>query len=130
MAAAAKSVVDRYDHYDHYEEIVHCAKKALSYGGDGNLYLLTPQLTEPGIRAKCGDCTLVIFPNGRTMMIDAGYIACSGHIIRLLEDLGITHLDYFVLSHAHDDHAGGALAVAEYLYDHGGSIDAFTGLPM
>ena len=125
MAAAAKSVVDRYDHYDHYEEIVHCAKKALSYGGDGNLYLLTPQLTEPGIRAKCGDCTLVIFPNGRTMMIDAGYIACSGHIIRLLEDLGITHLDYFVLSHAHDDHAGGALAVAEYLYDHGGSIDAF-----
>ena len=69
-------------------------KKALSYGGDGNLYFLTPDLTEAGIRAKCGDCTLVVFPNGKTMMIDAGYIACSAHIISLLEDLGLHHLDY------------------------------------
>jgi beta-lactamase superfamily II metal-dependent hydrolase len=35
------------------------------------------------------------------------------------------HLDYFVLSHAHDDHAGGALAVAQYLYEHGGGIDVY-----
>ena len=49
------------------------------------------------------------------MMIDAGYIACSEHIIRLLSDLGLTHLDAFVLSHAHDDHAGGALAVSRNL---------------
>ncbi|HAD55770.1 MAG TPA: hypothetical protein DCG10_11425 [Lachnospiraceae bacterium] len=109
---------------DRYEEMVDCVKKALSYGGDGNLYFLTPDLTEPGIRAKCGDCTLVVFPNGKTMMIDAGYIACSAHIISLLEDLGLHHLDYFVLSHAHDDHAGGALAVAQYLYEHGEGIDA------
>lgn len=72
---------------DHYEEMVYCVKKALSYGGDGNLYFLTPDLTEAGIRAKCGDCTLVVFPNGKIMMIDAGYIACSAHIISLLEDL-------------------------------------------
>ena len=110
---------------DRYEEMADCVKKALSYGGDGNLYFLTPDLTEPGIRAKCGDCTLVIFPNGRTMMIDAGYIACSAHIISLLENLGLYHLDYFVLSHAHDDHAGGALAVAQYLYEHGGGIDVY-----
>ena len=123
MAGAAVS--EKQKPSDQYEQIIQCARRALSYGGDGNLYLLTPRLTEPGIRAKCGDCTLAIFPNGRTMMIDAGYIACSEHIIRLLSDLGLTHLDAFVLSHAHDDHAGGALAVAEYLYDHGGGIDAF-----
>ena len=105
---------------DHYEEMVYCVKKALSYGGDGNLYFLTPDLTEAGIRAKCGDCTLVVFPNGKTMMIDAGYIACSAHIISLLEDLGLHHLDYFVLSHAHDDHAGGLQQVAEYIYGQDG----------
>lgn len=37
---------------DHYEEMVYCVKKALSYGGDGNLYFLTPDLTEAGIRAN------------------------------------------------------------------------------
>ena len=62
----------------------------------------------------------MVFPNGKTMMIDAGYIACSAHIISLLEDLGLHHLDYFVLSHAHDDHAGGLQQVAEYIYGQDG----------
>lgn len=108
-----------------YGEIVGQVRDVLKKGGDGNLYLLTPRLTQMGIRAKCGDCTLIVFPNGQTMMIDAGYVACCNHIIHLLKDLELNHLDYFVLSHAHDDHAGGALAVAQYLYEAGGGIDFY-----
>lgn len=110
---------------DRYHEMIHLVRLALEGGGDGNLYFMTPSLTVPGIRSKCGDCTLVVFPDGRTMMIDAGYTACSEHIIHLLRDLGMKHLDSFVLSHAHDDHAGGALAVAQYLYGQGGTIDSY-----
>lgn len=110
---------------DRYDEIVGLVREALKKGGDGTLYILTPQLTQPGIRAKCGDCTLLVFPDGQTMMIDAGYVACCNHIIHLLRDLELNHLDYFVLSHAHDDHAGGALAVAQYLYEAGGGIAAY-----
>lgn len=106
-----------------YRQIVERVKAAICQGGDGKLYITAPNLTEPGIRAKSGDCTLIVFPDGQTMIIDAGFTACSGHIIDLLRDLELTYLDYFVLSHSHDDHAGGSMAVAEYLYGHeGGGI--------
>lgn len=107
-------------------EIVNELKAALKRGGNGKLYIAAPNLTEPGITAKSGDCTLILFPDGQTMMIDAGYTACSKHVISLLEELELTHLDYVVLSHAHDDHAGGLMAVAQYIYgQEGGYIGAY-----
>lgn len=115
MAAYLKSSASS---ANRYPGMINEIKTALKQGGDGKVYIAVPNLTEPGITAKSGDCTLIVFPDGQTMLIDAGYMACSSHVISLLENLGLTRLDYVVLSHTHDDHSGGLMAVAQYIYGH------------
>ena len=92
----------------------------MDQGGDGNFYILAPKLWEPGIRAKSGDATLLVFPDGQTMLIDSGFVECGKHVVSLLRDLHLTSLDGVVLSHSHDDHAGGLQQVAEYIYSQDG----------
>ncbi len=66
-----------------------------------------------------GDCTLVEFPNGKTMMIDGGGSATTDYdtaakIIKpYLTQNGIRKIDYAVISHFHADHAGGILNLAD-----------------
>ena len=61
-----------------------------------------------------GDCILVLSEN-TSMLIDAGTRE-SGHIItEYIKSLGINNLDYFVGTHPHDDHLGGAAAVVREL---------------
>lgn len=60
-----------------------------------------------------GDSTLVTTPNGRHILIDAGPSESEEKLIRHLDSLGVTTLDYLVLTHPHADHIGGA---AEVLY--------------
>ena len=111
---------------DRYEQIVLKIREVLDKGGDGNLYILAPKLWEPGIRAKSGDATLLVFPDGQTMLIDAGFVECGKHVVSLLRDLHLTSLDGVVLSHSHDDHAGGLQQVAEYIYSReGGYIGCY-----
>ena len=121
---SAKPSEERPEAPDRYEQIILKIREVLDQGGDGKFYILAPKLWEPGIRAKSGDATLLVFPDGQTMLIDAGFVECGKHVVSLLRDLHLTSLDGVVLSHSHDDHAGGALAVAQYLYEHGGGIDA------
>lgn len=54
-----------------------------------------------------GDATLICFPNGKTMLVDAGTTSFSITLVKWLEKLGITHIDYFVATHLHQDHVGG-----------------------
>lgn len=67
-----------------------------------------------------GDCSLLVSPNGRTMLIDAGDAAYSPKIISTLEGLGVYSLDVAVGTHPHFDHIGGmptvlnAMPVGEY----------------
>lgn len=56
---------------------------------------------------KWGDSTLIVFPNGQTMLIDGGMANYAPILLRRLKTLGITELDYVVVSHRHDDHYGG-----------------------
>lgn len=63
-----------------------------------------------------GDGALVEFPNGQTMLIDAGmkaeeYDAGERIIAPFLKRRGISTIDYFVASHPHGDHIGGAAFV-------------------
>lgn len=59
---------------------------------------------------KWGDCCLVVFPNGELMLIDTGIKGAYPTIKAKLESYGIKKLDYVVISHPHDDHAGGMWA--------------------
>lgn len=52
------------------------------------------------------DSALVIC-GGKTLLIDGGNVADSNLIYAYLEKLNITHLDYVVCTHAHEDHVGG-----------------------
>ncbi len=100
-------------------------KAALASGGDGKLYILAPDLRVPDIPAKTGDCTLVVFPRGSTLLIDAGIADSEAHVLGMLRELELTHLDAFLLTHPHADHGGGALAVGEYIYGAGGTVDRY-----
>ncbi len=68
-----------------------------------------------------GDCTLVLTPGGRTLLIDGGGTsdeAAAGDtdvgakiVVPFLEYLGINKIDVLVATHPHGDHVGGLSAV-------------------
>ncbi len=61
-----------------------------------------------GLNVGQGDCTLIISPTGKTMLIDAGYTGDGvGTVLPYLQSHGVTALDYVVASHYHVDHIGG-----------------------
>ncbi|MGI8962379.1 MAG: ComEC/Rec2 family competence protein [Bryobacteraceae bacterium] len=73
-----------------------------------------------------GDSLLLVFPDGETMLIDAGGFPGMGRMLRKPRlDVGedavspylwsrrIRHLDYTVLTHGHSDHMGGLASVLD-----------------
>ena len=67
---------------------------------------------------KWGDSTLIVLPNGQTMLIDAGMRQYGKRLCENIRALGIDRLDYVVLSHNHPDHFGGMVV-------DGGVFDSF-----
>lgn len=55
---------------------------------------------------KFGDSCFIAFPDGTTMLIDAGMPNYAPVLKANLEALGVKKIDYAVLSHFHDDHYG------------------------
>ena len=62
-----------------------------------------------------GDSILVVAPSGKTVLVDAGPTAAGKKVVEALKRLGVDHLDYFVATHAHADHVGGATEVFKAL---------------
>lgn len=58
-----------------------------------------------------GDSVLVVAPSGKTVLVDAGPTAAGKKVVEALKRLGVGQLDYFVSTHAHADHVGGATEV-------------------
>lgn len=54
------------------------------------------------------DATLIIFPTGKTMLVDSGTeTMCQSRIIPFLQKHNIDYLDYYAETHPHGDHDGG-----------------------
>lgn len=83
------------------------------------------QLELTAIDVGQGDSLLVAFPDGKLMLVDGGGILTFGHQTKSKMEIGedvvspylwkrsIRRVDVVVLTHAHDDHAGGLPAVIE-----------------
>lgn len=57
---------------------------------------------------KWGDSTLVVFPDGKLMLIDTGPSAYGPVLLKNLQQMGVEHLDCIFVSHPHSDHQLGA----------------------
>lgn len=55
-----------------------------------------------------GDSILVISPTGKSVLIDAGDAGKGKAVLDALKRYKIDHLDYFIATHPHPDHIGGA----------------------
>jgi beta-lactamase superfamily II metal-dependent hydrolase len=55
-----------------------------------------------------GDSLLIVSPAGKTVLIDAGDAGKGKVILEALKRYNIQQLDYFVATHPHPDHIGGA----------------------
>jgi competence protein ComEC len=53
------------------------------------------------------DATLLVMPNGKTLLIDSGKNGHGRRIKAVMDKAGVTHIDAFVASHYHEDHYGG-----------------------
>lgn len=60
-----------------------------------------------------GDCTLIESPSGKNMMIDTGRPGSSSRLVAYLDSIGVSHLDYLVTTHYHQDHIGGVNAIVD-----------------
>ncbi len=78
-----------------------------------------------------GDSLLVVFPDGETMLVDAGGFPGMERMKRKPQiDMGedvvspylwsrrITHLNYAVLTHGHSDHMAGLPAILDNFHPH------------
>jgi competence protein ComEC len=55
-----------------------------------------------------GDSILIIAPGGKTVLIDAGDTGKGKIIVEALKRYNVQQLDYFIGTHPHPDHLGGA----------------------
>ncbi len=91
-----------------------------------------PHLDVTTLDVGQGDAIVIRFPNGATMLVDAGGRSSGSFDIGArvvgpaLRARGIRRLDYLVVTHADADHIGGAASVMEEFTP----VEVWTGVPV
>ena len=87
------------------------------------------------IDVEGGAATLLVTPEGQSVLMDAGYArpddSHAKRVVAAMTDAGIDSLDYFIASHFHGDHVGGSAALGQLVQigefiDHGESVEQTT----
>ncbi|MEW6734289.1 MAG: lamin tail domain-containing protein [Acidobacteriota bacterium] len=91
------------------------------------------QLKIVHINVGQGDSTLVIGPNGTTLLFDAGPSGNGAKLRQIFNKYGLTSLNYFIAGHYHADHIGSidellatGITITNSSYDRGGSYTTQT----
>ncbi len=58
-----------------------------------------------------GDATLIQLPDSKTMLIDTGDPSAKNALVKYIDALNITTIDYFILTHTDNDHVGNAATI-------------------
>ncbi len=92
-----------------------------SYEKDVSLDFSSDELAVCFMDANQADCTILILPEGKSVLVDAGNKGEEDEIISFAEKLGIEKFDIAVCTHPHSDHIGGMARIlkevgAEKLY--------------
>lgn len=77
-----------------------------------------PMITTATYPEKWGDCCLIVMPDGSTFLIDTGHKPFAEILVKNLKQMGVSRIDYLLISHFHSDHFGGAVET-------GGLLDNF-----
>ena len=59
------------------------------------------------IDVEQADAALIVMPNGKSLLIDAGKNGHGKRVKKVMDEAGVTQIDAFVASHFHEDHFGG-----------------------
>lgn len=87
---------------DRYAEIMDTSNDS----GKLTVYFLDLEVGEEA-EDKAGDSAILISPDGKVMLLDAGHPEAGHLVVDALTDLGVEKIDYLVASHPHIDHIGG-----------------------
>lgn len=88
------------------------------------------------IDVEGGQATLLVTPSGESMLIDTGYPGNGdrdiNRVLATIKQAGLTKLDYLLVTHYHDDHAGNAADIAARIpvgtfVDHGDTVETDPG---
>lgn len=68
-----------------------------------------------GTRMYSGDSTLLIAPDGTTVMIDCNSMPDTARVVDYLQRMGIEKIDHFIVSHSDWDHYAGYAVLLRYV---------------
>ena len=105
------------EHSEQYQREIDEIAGLIKNGGDGKLHVVAIDLGDSFLLSKTGDSTLLIFPEGSTMLIDTAACGARKHLTGFLRSVGLERLDYLVFTHPHGDHFGGALELIQNLWE-------------
>jgi competence protein ComEC len=88
------------------------------------------------IDVEGGQSTLFVSPSGQSLLVDTGWPGArdAGRIAGVAKQVGVSQIDYLVLTHYHGDHAGGVVDLASRIpiknfVDHGENVEQALGTP-